>query len=302
MPLKSVVRTLNAYSIHGHVNPGADAEDVIDYRDFFRSLLRVELTRARLDVTGGDRVALTARMTRENRIALQFVSGNTNEAMLVYDEATGQSSEVDPGNGRMLVSGAWAIIDPEERFLVLERRRPGVPVALLERFLSKFGREELGMEGLTISLNPIANDSFAKEIERFTRIREASITLRRPNHSWTENAEMMLGDIPESNGADVEIQVRADRGQSLEKGKGIVREVINLARRPIGPLANATVVGTRDDYEGERTLSLRRNVVKGSARIPSDASENDRLDAIDKSAEGMIARISDDEQEEDIDE
>lgn len=288
MPGKKVIRTLDAYSIHGHVNAGGNEEEyLLDYEPFFRSLINSDFRKTRFSV-GVDTVALTDVSKRNNGFAFRVVSGNAVNLPLVYDLTTGTAQEVDPGHDRFVVSGVWVIVDPRNRMLVVERKRPGVPIFQLERFLSLFGRQILGLLGLTISLNPVPSASFAREIYSFTRIREASITLRRPNHSWTAAAENMLGALAESNAAEIQIQLNADRGKSLEKTKGVVKEIVDVAKHPIGPLKNATLKGTTPNFEGERVVSLRNHTVKGTARLDSTQPPFVQLEALESTALQMF--------------
>lgn len=284
---KPIVRTMEAYSIHGHVGSGTPEEDLLDYVDFFDRLLVASPHSLRFSV-GEDTVAIADRADRGARVALRFVTGNAEELPLVYDLDTARAEEVDPGSNRFVVSGAWAIISPERRIMILERKRPGVPVFQLERFMTSFAHEQLGLSGSTISLNPVPSASFIEEVERFTRIREASLTLRRPNQSWTASAESMLGELAESNAAEVTLQLNADRAQSLSKSRGVVRELIALARLPISALKNARVTGETPEFDGERTVSLIKHTVKGTARIDPSAAPGAQLEPLDELAATLI--------------
>lgn len=278
---------MEAYSIHGHVGSGTPDEDLLDYVDFFGRLLDASPHSLRFSV-GDDTVAIADKSQRDHRVALRFVTGNADELPVVYDMGTARAEEVDPGSDRFVVSGAWAIISPERRIMILERKRPGVPLFQLERFLTSFAREHLGLAGSTISLNPVPSASFIEEVERFTRIREASLTLRRPNQSWTASAESMLGELAESNAAEVQLQLNADRGQSLSKSRGVVRELVELARRPINALKNARITGQIPEFDGERTVSLIKHTVKGTARIDPTAAPTAQLEPLDELAAKLI--------------
>lgn len=281
---------MEAYSIHGHTRPGADDEDLLAYEDFFLTIVQSDLRALRF-LIGTDTVAVADVETRGSQVALLFVSGNATELPLVYDASTATTQEVDPGKNRLIVSSAWAIIDPSTRIMVLERKRPGVPVYQVERFLSQFGRDVIGLPALAISLNPVPSASFIREIDQFNRIREAAITLRRPNHSWTASAEAMLGELAESNAAEVQLQLNADRGQSLSKSRGVVSEIVDLARRPINALKNAVIKGTTPTFEGERSVSLRRHTVKGATRIDSSAGPRVQLESLAPLAESLTTQI-----------
>lgn len=285
-----IIRTMEAHSIHGHINPGSPSEELVVYTWFFEQIMGADPHSLRFTV-GSDTVAIADRVRTDNALALRFVTGNAEELPLVYDATTGQVEEVDPGSNRLVVSGAWAIVAPERRILVLERKRPGVPVFQIERFLTQFGRQRLGVGDIAVSLNPIPSDSFTEEVKRFTRIREASLTLRRPNQSWTASAEAMLGELAESNAAEVQLQLNADRGQSLSKDRGIVGELLHLASRPINALKNAVIKGQTPAFEGERTVSLAKHTVKGTVRIDPSSPPKAQLVPLNELATAMIERI-----------
>lgn len=282
-----VVHGLSAYSIHGHVQPGTEDETVLSYDGFFNRLHAEDPHDLRYKV-GSETVAITDTSSRSGRLAFRFVAGNARALPLVYDVETATAEEVDPGSGRFVVSGAWVIIDADERIAIIDRKRPGVAIYQIERFLSKYGRERLGLSGLSISLNPIPTESFRNEIEDLYRIREAEITLRRPNHSWTQTAEGMLQEIGESNAAEVTIQLNADRGKSLAKDKGIVADILSLARKPINALKNVVIKGRSSSFDGEKTVSLKKHVVRGTVQIDKDAGPHEQLEALDQLASDLI--------------
>ena len=284
---RSIVRTLEAHSIHGHSSAGSADEGLLNYPQFFAELASVDARRLRFAV-GTETVAVVEAVERGGLLCLNFASGNTEELPLVYDTATASIEEVNPGKGRFVVRTAWAIIDAANRILILERRRPGVPIFQIERFLSQAGRDLFGISGLVISLNPVPSASFEREIEEFTRVREVSITMRRPNHSWTSSAQAMLGELAESNAAEVQLQLNADRGQSLAKNKGVVEELKQLALRPISALKNVVLKGTTPTFEGEKTVSLQKHVVKGTARVDSVDGPIAQLESMTAVASSLV--------------
>ena len=282
-----VVHGLSAYSIHGHVQAGTEAERVLSYDSFFKRLYADDPHDLRYKV-GAETVAITDASSRSERLAFRFVAGNARALPLVYDLETATAEEVDPGSGRFVVNGAWVIVDADKRIAIIDRKRPGVAIYQIERFLSQYGREQLRLPGLAISLNPIPTESFRDEIKDLYRIREAEITLRRPNHSWTQTAEGVLKEIGDSNAAEVKIQLNADRGNSLAKDRGIVADILSLARNPISALKNVVIRGRSHSYDGEKSVSLKRHVVRGTVQIDRDAGPHEQLEAFDGLAGELI--------------
>jgi hypothetical protein len=284
-----VVHGMSAYSIHGHTQAGTEEEPVLDYGSFFNRLYAEDPHDLRRQV-GSDTVAIAYTGSRSGRLAFRFVAGNARALPLVYDLSTATAEEVNPGKGRFVVSGAWAIIDSEQRIAVVDRKRPGVAIYQIERFLSQYGRDRLGLTGLSISLNPIPTESFREEIEDLYRIRVAEITLRRPNHSWTHTAEGVLQEIGESNAAEVTIQLNADRGESLAKDRGIVADVLSLALNPINALKDVVIKGRSENFDGEKVVSLKRHIVRGTVHIDEDEGPLAHLEALDQLAGDLIAQ------------
>lgn len=119
--------------------------------------------------------------------------------------------------------------------------------------------------------------------------------MRRPNYSWTETAGELIGEpAAESNASEVRIQLAADRGQSLAKDRGVIKDLLRLASRPISGLKNAVVKGQTPGFEGERTVSLERSKVKASTRIPRNATNEETLEALGSIVDGAAAEINED--------
>ena len=99
----------------------------------------------------------------------------------------------------------------------------------------------------------------------------------------------MLGELASSNAAEIQLQLNADRGGSLSKSSGVVKEVVELAESPVGPLKNATVKGNIPGFEGERTVSLQKHTVKATVRVDANDTPLDQLKSIGKAAIEMVA-------------
>lgn len=288
---RSYRRSVEAFSIHGHIEPGSQDESLVDYDELFDSVATAPPDRLRHSVQD-ETVAIVDTRPVEGGLALRVVSGRADEVALLYDETSGQVSQVRTGGGRFLVRGVWVIVRRASRIVLVERKRPGVPVFQLERLLSSYGKQYFGADSFKIALNPIASPSFEEEVLRLRRIREASITMRRPNQSWTEAARGFVGQLGASNAGEVQLQLKAERGQSLARESGIVPEVLSLAREPITELRNVSVRGTPPDSEDERTVSLSKHVVKSSVQMPSGSTPNEDLNVILGIADDLMERAS----------
>ena len=145
----------------------------------------------------------------------------------------------------------------------------------------------------TFDLNPVVAESFIEELERYTRIRQAAVTLSRPNLNWTQSAAQLTGYADESNADAVELEMSAKRGESLAREDGIVADIKKLVRRPIGPVRNLRVTGTRRDEEKETSVSLKRHQEKRTFLLPTQPSPASEREAFQEAATQLLDDLGD---------
>jgi hypothetical protein len=277
-------RALYAYSVHGH-----DGASVLDYSAFFSALADVD-AQGRQTGVGEETVAITAMFGTGGRWSIRFVSGIQGLPPLFYDPVTGTESTVDVGQ-RIVATASWAFVDPTKRFAVIDRRRPGVPVAVMAKALSHLGRE-LGLaESLTISLNPVPSPSFLTELDRFDRIRQAAVVLTRPNYNWQDSATSLAGYAAESDAGTAELAMSAERGGALSQTSGIVSDIKTLASQAIGALKNLRVTGVRQGESRETTLSLANHQERRFVPVDRSASTAAERDALQGAATAFLAEL-----------
>ncbi len=289
MPKTSTNRTVLAYSLHGRIR-----SDVIDYSDFFARLAEVDRLRRQTSV-GSDLVAITEIQPVEQAWLLRFVTGEEGASALLYNPRSGEELVGDLG-GNMLAAGAWVLLDPVRRFVAVEQRRPGVSINVMTRTLGHLG-VELGIlpDRATFDFNPITAPSFIRELDTFARIREASVSVARPNYDWDDSATTLTDYADESDGAEAELTIKAPRGGSLARSNGIVADVKQLVARPIGPLKNLKIRGKREGEQRESTMTLARHQERTSFAVsPGDAPAVER-DAFLAAGADLLDRLPDEE-------
>ncbi|NTW41108.1 MAG: hypothetical protein HGA44_14745, partial [Cellulomonadaceae bacterium] len=209
----------------------------------------------------------------------RLVSGNPDEVPLFYSTSTGITEEGELDNERWLATPTRFSVDPTRRLVALEVRRGGVGSVNLERFLSRLAREYGFAERLTLDLNPIPSPSFADEIQRFTRIREAALIVRRPNSDWDDADDVLSSLADNSGGHKASIGVQADRGESLRRSSGIVSLIKSHLVRPLSSVFDAKITGIQEGNATETTVSLTRHQLQSKVEIPRAivASEGDAM-------------------------
>lgn len=280
---QKVYRTIDVYRINGHSRPGSPQERPVDYEAFFDLLAKTPP--AERQVKDGSRtIAIPTAQHVENGLAFAFILGSPDSVTTLYAPSTATTESVEHDETRFPVVQVWTIVNPLERVLYLEKKRPGVPVSTIERFLREFAKTSTNLGPVVFSLTPIPAPSFVTQINEMTRIREASLRVERPNLDWSGPAEDALGRIAESDAQSVGVEARASRKQSLRKDAGIVKMIKDMAKRPVNSIRNAMVKGTAPGYAGEKTVSLEKNQVRARIEYDKSSTPSEVLELIDITA------------------
>lgn len=209
----------------------------------------------------------------------------------MFDLETGKERVGSLGRTEIVATSAIVAVNPRTRAVVVERRRPGVPLSTVEKLFSHLGREH-GYEQLTVALTPVAGESFLDELEEFERIRRAEVLLTRPNFDWTTNATALVGDLGAESDADVmEVAASASRGQSLRKDGGIIQDIKNFIARPINGLKNVKILGRKAGGATESTLSLERHQLREEVTFSRELDEAAREEEVVDRALSFVASV-----------
>lgn len=285
MPSNTVSRRLVAYAIHGRSDAG-----VLDYGDFFATLAQLSFDQRRM--TTGEQFAAIAEVTpRDDAYVLRFVTGTPGVAPVLFDTATGRERLGDLSRSEIVAASVIAVVNPFTRGFVLERRRPGVPVATIERLLTRIGRDSKYGSTLTISLTPVPSESFLEELDDFERVRRAEVVLARPNFDWSDQAAVIAAYGDESNAASIELAATAGRGDSLDKSNGLLADIRALASRPINALKNVRVIGRKQGEATETSASLEQHVMRRDVLLPRGASNQTQEEQVAAEAADFLDEL-----------
>ncbi|MDO5374059.1 MAG: hypothetical protein Q4F10_11445 [Corynebacterium glutamicum] len=271
---RKIARKLRQYSVHGFINPSDQDGLVIDYSDFFEEMKDSKSSEFSFKL-GSETVAMSTVEDLQEYRAFLFVRGSES-SITIFNERTGVTEEANLPDDYIAVTATWLIWQKDTRFVFVESNRPGVGYTAIEKYFTAYGKEILNHPNFTFDLNPVPGPEFEKQIGRFTRIREVSVVLNRPNHVW-ESAHLLIGDASESDAQTIELSARAPRKQTLSKIKGIVPRVIQYAAEKITGLKDARVYGDMPGTVGEQTVSLKKSQVVASASIDSESDPSQNL-------------------------
>ena len=250
-----------AYRVHAHTRPGSASEAPLDYHAFAAAV--TQIAPEDLRVSFGDRV-IAARSVRyvDGTLSLDLLAGRRDDEILIFDLATGKATTQQLASTQLPVRSVVLAIKPGERLALLEKRRPGVPVAEAERFLALLAARVMSDQSYLFTLAPWPSESFGAEVRSLSRVRSAAIRVARPNMSWTNDGKTLLEKEGEaSNAGSLEIEVRANRGESLALDAGLVPEIVELAEDPNPSVQAASVTGVEAGSGDEKTVRLNRHVI-----------------------------------------
>ncbi len=285
--MPTVQRGLYAYSIHGRGRSG----EVIDYTAFVQSLAAATSVLRRA-IINQDEVVLLRDIRQYGRVwELRFLSGSDRESLTLFDVGNDRERDDPRSEGEIVVRPTFLYLNPETRFVALERRRPGLSATEIGKALGIIGTAVGFADDLVIDLNPVTAESFNEELAHFERIRQASVTVARPNLDWTENANTLTAYAAESDGQSAELEISAPRGGSLAKERGIVKDIKELVLHAIGPLKKVKIVGRHADEKRERTLTLANHQERQFVPVERSGTADDERAQVAQGAESLLDRL-----------
>lgn len=286
MPQRYQNRTLAAYAMHGRA-----VDEVVDYPQFFEWLSTLTAASRIVDTPDGI-IAIASIREEDGRFVLRLVTGTRGETPLFFDVVSGAERDADLDDEREIVANATsAVVHPRSRFFVIERRRPGVAVDLVEVLLTRLGRRQFG-SSFSFSLTPVVTEEFVAELDQFERIRRTEIELTRPNFDWGDNAARLAELAGESNAETMSVAATASRGGALAKDSGIVADAKELAEHRIGPVKNIRVIGRRVGESVERIVSFTAHIVRRVIPLPTSATPGEKRAIVEGAAADFVESLA----------
>ena len=265
-----------------------ESEGLTNYKAFLSWALELPQPLTRVEVRSDLVFVIERSLERNGIFYFTFISGDPSEIPLFFNDETGRVEKGPNGPDTWPVRQTSVIIDPYTRLVAVENRRAGVGSVNLERYFRLLARERGYASDLTFDLAIQPSPSFQEELNRFERIREATVVITRPNTDW-DDAEDAVADLADATDAHkASVTVNAARGGSLNPNAGLLSVIRNQVRRPQTSISNVRVVGTREGETQERSLSLARHQVKSEVRIPKNATNQQERETVWEAAVSLV--------------
>ena len=262
--VKRVVRKLELFAIHAHHDTAST------YVDLFDKLSRVQRARRVIEISGIV-IGFPIVRARTDGLFIRATEGDPDSSALVFDRETGRTRETDLSKSEVLSQTTHLYVVPEKRRAAIEYSRRGVKAALLGPAMEGILRANYSeLHNIRLEFTAVPTKGFLEEVKQFERIREASIRLMKPNASWTDHYTDLSDLMDDSNGAKVELDVRAGRGESLRKNRGIVKVIKDVAADEQPYLDEAKLIGTRENETNETTLRSSQHLEHTRTVVEAD--------------------------------
>jgi hypothetical protein len=253
MPRRYTTRKLEVFAIHAHL-PGPNA---VNYTELITALSAVprEARMARIN----QKFVAIPRLTIEGGLAkfTAYEGEEGNPLFFNFRDATERIEQLE--GGEMLTTKTHGLIDIERREAIIEYNQKGAKASDIATTLELIG-ENAGLEGLSMEFTPVFDEAFLASIDRFRRVRVASIKVARPNFDWGDQEHYFNDVAADSDARYVELTMTAERQHSLAQDRGLLRYIRRIAAAALPYLKGAKVTGTRQGEEEETTVSLSHHI------------------------------------------
>lgn len=259
-------RKFEEYVLHAHVRERA----IDSYDELIGSIEAIPPIERRAWV--GRKLVAIPRIWRfdESRVAFVVYEGDESWP-LIYDHAVGSEYLVELDDSEVVVQKTYAVFNSASRRCVVMYNHYGAKARDIAILLQTLARRVPHWAYMDIELVPVISSDFVVAINQLERIRQAAVTLVRPNFDWTDYADDLIESIGErSNAALVEVTASTRRNEDLNRDDGILQFVKRLATAEHPNLKNASIVGRRPGEAVESKIWLRDFVESRKARLPLD--------------------------------
>ncbi len=281
-------RRLEVFALHAHTA----TKDRINYETLFQLLSRIRKEN-RIHEADGKIIAIPTLQVKGVFATLVAYEGERGLHPLVYNTVSATERVERLQTSEIMATRTHAIINLSTREAVIEYNHRGAKAYDIALTLQGLAQSASAYRDITIELNPVVTEDFAKQIDRFDRIRVASVKVSRPNFDWNATYNELTKAAKESDAHDIEVSMVAERGGSLSKKQGLLKFIKSLTKSEVLSIfKSATITGEREGEREETTLSLSHYIEHQKVRVRRDESGHvDDKDVTKQIGEYINSRI-----------
>jgi hypothetical protein len=218
----------------------------------------------------------TLQVFKSGLVRLQAYEGAPDVQPLIYDADEGSERIARVRDSEVVATKTHAFFDMSTREVVIEYNHRGAKAQDIAAVLGAAARRIPAWQGVYVDLVPQIDRAFIDELDRFDRIRLASVRLARPNVDWSDFRNKFNEFAADSNAQSGQVEMNAGRGESLSKDDGVVSALREIAQADVGVVKNAVIRGTRPGESAETSLTLHDH--KAHQRVSARTDEHGHVD------------------------
>lgn len=287
MPRGYTTRKLEVFNINAHVTNRTNPPRQVaaDYAGVFTAISG--LTPAGRVTRIGDKLIAIPRCSMSGTVVrfTAYEAEDGNPVIFDFRAATERTDRL--AQGEQIATKTHGIIDTGARLAIIEYNQRGAKAADIAAAFEHFGRVLGDIPTLQMSFTHKLDESFIQAVDRFERIRTATVKITRPNPGWDDDASTYAAMAQASDAQYLEISATAGRGGSLERNAGIVAFIKRVATRAVSSLRGASMSGVRRGESAETSVSTANHVEHQRVSVRTDEDGHVVSEDIDRRLENI---------------
>lgn len=280
-------KKLEVFKIQAHVGEHA-LED--QYQALFEAIAglpreeRIKLYRERV-------LAMPYIDIGKRYITFTVYDGELEIPPLIFNTMTSNERFETLRKGEAVVSKTHGGIDLKSREVIVEYNHRGAKASDIADLIQDVASSLENYKDLTLNFVPLPTASFTEAINRFERIRLASLRVVRPNMDWTPELNNITKLASDSQARSIEVSMSAQKGRSLAVNNGIIRLLKQIADAVELIVKGAKVTGTRRGEKTETTVSLKNHIEHLKVSVKKTNGQIDEGDIFQEITDFLNSRL-----------
>ena len=236
-------------------------------------------------------MAIPVLTMTDQLVWLTVYQGDVGVNPLIFNTSRARERIQRLRDGEIVASKTHMLMNLTRREATVEYNHLGAKASDIASLLEDLARSQPQFDTLELSLNPVVDEEFIRAIDRFGRIRVASIRVARPNPDWSDHYNNFTSLAADSDAGAIDVTLTASRRHSLSKTRGLIRHIKDLVTGQVSILKSARVAGEREGETEETAISLSHHIEHQKIAVKrTDDGHVDSRDIRDKMEEYLNAR------------
>jgi hypothetical protein len=283
-------RKLQVFAMHAHIGGNA----LGDYKDLFECLANLKPEQRIMEMNETIVAMPVVDIVKDEYLYFIVYEGEKDVHPIIYDTGKAKARVQDLISGEVVATKTHGIIDFVNRQVIVEYTFRGAKAKDVAGLVETCIPPNHGKySNLNLEFAPVAEATFSSAINKFERIKMASLKVAKSNPGWTDHSDNLSKLADDSDGQLINVEVIAGRKESLSSRKGIIQYIKEFAKNPLSSIKSAKVIGTREGESTQTTISLENYIEHSKVSVKlTDKGHVDDGDIKQKLKDYYILRLA----------